>query len=712
MKKKLITSALPYVNNVPHLGNIIGSVLSADVFARYCRSMGYETFYICATDEYGTATENKARELNLPPEKICDTYHQIHKRVYEFFNISFDYFGRTSFSEHKEITQELFLELDAKGFFIEKVTEQSYCSSCETFLADRLIEGICPYCLYEEARGDQCEHCGKLLQPQELQKSRCKMCNSSPVTKETAHLYLNLPQLQEQLQEFTVQQSKKGFWTKNAVSITENWINDGLQARPITRDLRWGISVPKKGYENKVFYVWFDAVLGYTSNTKRYLPEKWQDWWQNNPQTELYQFMAKDNVPFHTIVLPAIFMASDKNWTMLHHINSTEYLNYESGKFSKSQGVGIFGDDVIKMGVPVDLWRFYLLINRPETSDAFFYWENFYRDINNNFIDTVGNFCHRIATFLTNNCSSLIPLPENISQPMNVIINEIITTEKKVIELLEKVCIREGLKEIVNLARIGNKLFQEQEPWKKYKEHKHTIDEVLYICFGILQDIAILLQPYMPDTSKKIFTILNIPKKEYKESGKWHELGNHTIETPQILYKKLEQKHIQKWKQKFEANSISFSDCYLLVGKICSAEKHPNADKLYIEKIDCGEGTQRTVVSGLAPFFSIEELIGKKVIVVANLETANIRGIDSQGMILAAETQPKKIEIIEPPGAIGKRILTSTTIPFSWIENLTIKQFQELSFKVENYTVMCQNEALLTDEEMVKTSHIESGTVK
>ncbi|MFH2129542.1 MAG: methionine--tRNA ligase, partial [bacterium] len=347
--KKLITSALPYVNNVPHLGNIIGCVLSADVYARFCRSRGYETLYICATDEYGTATENKAREEGMTPKEICDKFHVLHRDVYEAFNISFDYFGRTSDADHTEVTQSIFRELDEKGLIDEQETDQTYCEHDQMFLADRYVVGRCPFCGFEEARGDQCDKCGKLLQPTELLDPKCQICQQTPSRKRTRHLYINLPKLESRLKVFHEKSRANGNWSNNAISVTRGWLNNGLLPRPITRDLKWGIPVPRPGYENKVFYVWFDAPIGYISATKSARPDSWKEWWQDPEHTQLYQFMAKDNIPFHTVVFPACLLGTEKPWTLLHHISSTEYLNYENEKFSKSRRTGVFGTDIIEL---------------------------------------------------------------------------------------------------------------------------------------------------------------------------------------------------------------------------------------------------------------------------------------------------------------------------------------------------------------------------
>ena len=376
MKRRLITSALPYVNNVPHMGNLI-QVLSADVFARFCRLRGYETLYVCGTDEYGTATETKAAEEGLAPRELCDRYFKIHDDIYRWFHIAFDKFGRTSTPIHTEVTQSIFQNLDKAGFIVEREIEQLYCLSCGRFLADRYVLGICPNCGSANARGDQCEECGKLLDPTELKEPKCSSCGSTPRAEKTKHLYINLPALRECLEKWIKTASVEGFWANNAIQMTQAWIRDGLRERAITRDLKWGIPVPKSGYEKKVFYVWFDAPIGYISITgnlgdelkTKGIVKDWRSyvdyWWKSPGETELFQFIGKDNIPFHTVIFPSSLLGSGDPWTMLHHMSSTEYLNYESGKFSKSRGVGVFGTDVMETGISADVWRFYIFCNRP-----------------------------------------------------------------------------------------------------------------------------------------------------------------------------------------------------------------------------------------------------------------------------------------------------------------------------------------------------------
>lgn len=556
MKKKLITSSLPYVNNVPHLGNIIGSVLSADVYSKYSKLKGYPTLYICATDEYGTATEIKAKELKTTPEKICSEFRKIHKKVYDFFNISFDYFGKTSTKEHNFVTQDFFTKLEKNGYISEKEIEQTYCPNDMLFLADRFIEGKCPHCKSDKAKGDQCDTCGKLLDPQDLIEPKCKLCQTTPVLKKTKHLYFVIEKLKKELLDFT--KSSSG-WSKNALSTTLKLLENELEDKPITRDLKWGVPVPKAGYENKVFYVWFDAVLGYISATMEYLPKKWQEWWLSE-NTQLYQFMAKDNIIFHTVLLPAMMIGyKEKFWAKLYHINSSEYLNYETSKFSKSLKIGVFGDDVIKIGLPADLWRFYLLYNRPETSDSTFKWEQFFKDINTNLVDNLGNLLNRVCVFLEKHFYKTIDLGEKDLKIINFEYQEwikfVLQEETKIEKYLEKVKLKSALHQIFSLIKAGNKLFQEEEPWKIIKNNKDKVRYLLYLLVALIKDLAIMLLPYIPQLAKKILINLNLEHlsngANWKNIGNWEELKKHKIKNSELLLLKLDLKKIVEYKKKY-----------------------------------------------------------------------------------------------------------------------------------------------------------------
>ena len=656
MKKRLITSALPYVNNIPHLGNLM-QVLSADVFARFCRSRGYETMYICGTDEYGTASETRALQEGVTPRELCDRYHEIHKAIYKWFNIDFDYFGRTSTPLQTEIVQALFKACDDNGYIVEKESEQLYCPECKRFLADRFVSGTCPHCGYDGARGDQCEKCGTLLDPTELIEPKCSVCGSTPVLRKTKNLYLNLPKILPLLDEWMKKASVEGFWAKNAIQITSSWIRDGLQERCITRDLKWGIPVNKPGYEDKVFYVWFDAPIGYISITANKTKD-WEYWWRDPENTELFQFIGKDNIPFHTVVFPSTLLASKEKWTMLYHMSSTEYLNYEGGKFSKSKGIGIFGNDVEETGIPADVWRFYMFYNRPEKSDFTFTWLDFQEKVNKELIGNLSNLVNRTLTFVKRFYDGNLgagSLDESLCK-------EIKEKEEAITAALEKADERDAIRLIFELSDIGNKAFQDGEPWKVRKEDPEKAAVLLRTLMYLIRDLAIMITPYMPTTGDRILSFISADGMKWDSVGSFE--GNLEVKDPELLFQKLEDDRInelrerysgsqsermereKKEEEKMEENTKtesmeSLADQFarkviLKVSKIVNVEKHPGGDKLFILTLDCGEEEPRTIVSSIVPFYKAEELLGRNIVLVSNLKPANFRGVKSRGMLLAA----------------------------------------------------------------------------
>ncbi len=656
MKKRLITSALPYVNNIPHLGNLT-QVLSADVFARFCRSRGYETMYVCGTDEYGTASETRALQEGVTPRELCDHYHEIHKAIYRWFDIDFDYFGRTSTPLQTEIVQAIFKACDDNGYITEKESEQLYCPDCGRFLADRFVKGTCPHCGNEDARGDQCEKCGTLLDPTELIEPKCSVCGATPVVRKTKNLYINLPKLLPQLQAWMDKASVDGFWARNAVQTTMSWIRDGLQERCITRDLKWGIPVNKPGYEDKVFYVWFDAPIGYISITANKTKD-WEYWWRDPENTELFQFIGKDNIPFHTVVFPATLLGTEEKWTMLHHMSSTEYLNYEGGKFSKSKGIGIFGNDVEETGIPADVWRFYMFYNRPEKSDFTFTWLDFQEKVNKELIGNLSNLVNRTLTFVKRFYDGEIKSGEFDE----VLLGDIRKREEEITAALERADEKDALRAIFELSDIGNKAFQEGEPWKVRKENPEKAEKLLRTLMYLIRDLGVMVTPYMPSTGKKILSFIAADGADWSSVGKTEPVLH--VEKVELLFEKLEDDRIQSLKERYsgsqkereerkseenggnkveentekkESLAEEFARRVILkVSKIVEVEKHPNGDKLYILKLDCGEPEPRQIVSSIVPYYTIDELMGRNIVLVSNLKPANFRGVKSYGMLLAA----------------------------------------------------------------------------
>ncbi|XP_069826472.1 methionine--tRNA ligase, cytoplasmic [Dendropsophus ebraccatus] len=558
-KNVLITSALPYVNNVPHLGNIIGSVLSADVFARYCRLRNWNTLYICGTDEYGTATETKAMEEGLTPQQICDKYNAVHTAIYKWFDISFDYFGRTTTAQQTTIAQDIFNRLLQRDFLLKDTVEQLRCETCQRFLADRFVEGTCPFCNYDEARGDQCDKCGKLINAVELKKPQCKVCKQSPVVKSSRHLFLDLPKLEERLEKWLEHSFATGDWTSNARYIARSWIRDGLKPRCITRDLKWGTPVPLEGFTDKVFYVWFDAPIGYISITANYT-DQWEKWWKNPQQIQLYNFMAKDNVPFHSVIFPSCLIGTEDNYTLVNHLIATEYLNYEDGKFSKSRGVGVFGDMAKDTGIPADIWRFYLLYVRPEGQDSAFSWNDLMLKNNSELLNNLGNFVNRAGMFVQKFFNGHVPKMELLAEDKRLLAQ--VTAElRQYNQLLEKVRIRDALRCILNISRHGNQYIQVNEPWKCIKgtpQEQTRAGTVTGLAVNMAALLSIMLQPYMPSISTVIQEQLLVPQEANVLTSNFHCSlpEGHRIGSVSPLFQKLENDQVESLRKRFGGGQV------------------------------------------------------------------------------------------------------------------------------------------------------------
>ncbi|KAI6244062.1 Methionine--tRNA ligase, cytoplasmic [Aphelenchoides fujianensis] len=515
----LITSALPYVNNVPHLGNIIGCVLSGDVFARFCRIRGYQCLHVSGTDEYGTATEMKALKEGTTPEAICAKFYELHKGIYEWFNIDFDHFGRTSTENQTEICQDIFMKLHENGFTSTASTPQLHCPTCDKFLADRFVFGTCPHCGFEDARGDQCDKCAKLLDGVQLINPKCHVCGTTPGVEVSNHIYLTLDKLSPQVEEY-LNCAPSSHWSANAVSIARTWIKTGLEQRCITRDLKWGTKVPLAEFENKVFYVWFDAPIGYLSITKSLLGDNWTKWWKNPEQVELFQFVGKDNVAFHSIVFPATQLGVNDGYTMIKHLCATEYLNYEDQKFSKSRGTGVFGDAVAETGIPADVWRFYLIYMRPETQDTKFLWDDFLNKVNSELLANLGNFVNRAIKFLKQSFGGIVPKVV-LTDEDRELITAINAHLVEYTNHMENVNMREGLLQVLAVSRLGNKYMQDIKPWELVKnEETNAISAVRSL-------LPEHLVQFLPEGA---------------------EIGE-----PEHLFQKLDPKKIEEFKKKFGA---------------------------------------------------------------------------------------------------------------------------------------------------------------
>ncbi|XP_051133343.1 probable methionine--tRNA ligase isoform X2 [Andrographis paniculata] len=606
-----------------------------------------------------------------------------------------------------------------------------YCDSCKRFLADRLVEGNCPTpgCKHDSARGDQCEKCGKLLNPTELIEPKCKVCRSAPRICDTNHLFLELPLLKDKLEEYIQTMSVAGGWSQNAIQSTHAWLREGLKPRCITRDLKWGVPVPHEKFKDKVFYVWFDAPIGYVSITACHTTD-WEKWWKNPENVELYQFMGKDNVPFHTVMFPSTLLGTGEKWTLMRTISVTEYLNYETGKFSKSKGIGVFGNDAKDTNIPVEVWRYYLLTNRPEASDTLFTWSDLQAKLNSELLSNLGNFINRVLSFIAkepgSGYGSVIPDVQGAESHLltKAFGEKVGNYVEQYIEAMEKVKLKLGLKLAMSVSGEGNAYLQESQFWKLYKEDQPTCSVVMRTSAGLVYLLACLLEPFMPSFSLEVLKQLNLPldgqislsnEKGDVERAKrpWEILPpSHKIGIPAPLFREMKDEEVEFYRVKYagsqadrlvkaEAESqskhlaeqlkktkvsdgntankdrprkssdtkpkasapsnteISISRLNIRVGLITKAEKHPDADSLYVEEIEVGEPLPRTVVSGLVKYIPIEEMQNRKVCVLCNLKPATMRGIKSQAMVLAASNYDQtKVELVEPPqGAlVGERV--------------------------------------------------------
>lgn len=563
-KNILITSALPYVNNVPHLGNVIGSVLSADVFARYCKARGYPTLYVCGTDEYGTATETKAIEEGVTPEELCNKYNKIHKEVYDWFEIEFDHFGRTPTTQQTEIAQDIFTKLNQNGYLREETTKQPYCEKHKGFLADRFVEGECPLCAYPDARGDQCDKCGHLLNPLDLKNPKCKLDGATPEARDTKHIYLLLDKLQDAVAEWSKKSGTEGGWSENGISITKKWIDEGLKPRGITRDLKWGTAVPLEGYDDKVLYVWFDACIGYVSITATYT-EHWEKWWRNPEQVKLYQFMGKDNVPFHTVVFPSSQLGTGDKWTMLNHLSTTEYLNYERGKFSKSRGVGVFGTSAKETGIAADVWRYFLLLRRPETSDTEFEWDGFIAANNNELVANFGNFVNRVLKFVNSaNYDSVVPNAPTLSEDSELYksleqhktdVNNKLTQYR---DAFEGVHLKQALITARELSSLGNRLLQENKLDNSlFANERERCDAVVNVAVNHIHLLASTIAPYLPATTRAILSQLQSELLIIPDSWEANSIpGGHKIGKAAHLFKTIKPEKEKEWKEMFGGQEV------------------------------------------------------------------------------------------------------------------------------------------------------------
>ena len=564
MSKTLITSALPYINGVPHLGHMIGCLLPSDVYARYMRMMGNDVLYIVGTDEHGTTSEVGALKAGMDVQTYCDMNHKRHYETYKDFGLSFDYFGRTSSEQNKEMTYHIFEQLDKNDYIEERTVKQIFSVDDDMFLADRYITGTCPHCGYEKARGDQCENCTQVLEPTDLINAKSTVSGSSNLeVRETKHLYLNLPKIEPLLKDWLI--TKEPFWPDVAYSIAQKWLKEGLQARCITRDLKWGFPVNKPGYENKVFYVWFDAPIGYIGITKQWADEdpknrNWKDWWYDASNVRHVEFMGKDNVPYHSITFPATLLGTGENWTQVDYLKGVSYLTFEGGKFSKSENRGIFAEDAIKE-FPADYWRYWLMSNIPEASDTSFTFDSFASIINKDLNGVLGNFVSRVLKMTSSKIGNEVPAGGNLGELEQKLITTLQARVNDYFKYMNELEFRKAFAELRQIWVEGNNYISEAEPWVVIKEDVEKASQILRTCINLIRIFAILSAPVMPTTSEKMLAKLGLKLSDMpslKDFDVKTELTAIKAGTPfeigDMLFERIPEERIAELKEKYGAS--------------------------------------------------------------------------------------------------------------------------------------------------------------
>lgn len=675
-EKVLVTSALPYANGPIHLGHLSGAYLPADIYVRYKRLNGDDVIYICGSDEHGVPITISADKEKVSPKVIIDRYHEQNKKAFERFGMSFDNYSRTSLPIHHETAREFFLNFYKRGLLIEKKSLQFYDEKVKMFLPDRYVEGTCPKCGNEQARSDECEVCGSLYDPSELINPVSKVSGERPVLKETSHWYFPLGKYQPALEKYIDEMNKKYGWKENVLQYCRGWFKDGLKDRAITRDLDWGIKVPIDGADGKVIYVWFEAVLGYISSTKEYSqkvnqPDLWKKYWQDE-NTKYIAFIGKDNIVFHTIIFPAILMAwnegNQNKYCLPQNVPANEFLNFEGKKFSKSRGWGIDVDEFLDL-FPADPLRYCLAANLPENRDTDFYWKEFQLRNNSELADILGNFINRTFTFVFKHFDGKVPSLGKLEKIDEDMLKAIESYPKKIADLFEHYKIKDGVNELMNLAREGNKYFNDTEPWKTVKSDKERCGTTLNICLQAIYTLAELYSPVLPFSSEKLFRMLNAKPVDWLLCGKPQLATGHQLNQAEILFPKIEDEKIEAQINKLgsviqtEAKKdelISYDDfmkVQLRVAEVIEAEKVKKSEKLLRLKVKL-DSEERQVVAGIAKSYNPEDLVGKKVVIVANLQPAKLMGLESKGMILAVETEDGGLNVLTVPEKVrnGTRV--------------------------------------------------------
>jgi methionyl-tRNA synthetase len=663
-ERTLITAALPYANGPVHIGHLAGVYVPADIYARYLRAKGQEVLFVCGSDEHGVPITIRAKKEGVTPQDIVDRFHTIIKKSFEDFGITFDIYSRTSSKTHYKYASGFFRTLYDKGAFIENTSEQYYDEEARQFLADRYILGTCPHCKNENAYGDQCEACGASLSPTDLINPRSAISGSTPVMRETRHWYLPLDKYEPFLKNWILNEHKE--WKPNVYGQCKSWLDIGLQPRAVSRDLDWGIPVPVEGAEGKVLYVWFDAPIGYISNTIELLPDSWEKWWKD-PESKLVHFIGKDNIVFHCIVFPSMLKA-EGSFNLPDNVPANEFLNLEGDKISTSQNRAVWLHEYLEeLPGKQDILRYVLTANAPETKDNDFLWKDFQARNNNELVAILGNFVNRTLVLTDKYFDNKVPVCGELTDYDGSTLNDFACIREKLEKLLDTYHFRDALKEAMNLARIGNKYLADTEPWKIAKTDMGRVATILNISLQITANLTIAFAPFLPFSADSLGSMLNIKPFDWNRLGSVDLLqAGHSLNKASLLFEKIEDdvidkqiKKLQATKDKNELSSkkanpiretIAFEDFLKLdirVGAVTECTKVPKADKLLQLKINDGLGS-RTIVSGIANHYNPEELIGKQVCFIANLAPRKLKGILSEGMILSAEDSDGKLSVVVP----------------------------------------------------------------
>lgn len=667
MGKYLVTAALPYANGPIHIGHLAGCYLPADIYVRYMRMAGNDMLFICGSDEHGVPITIKAEEEKKTPQQIVDHYHDIMESSFNRFGIRFDNFSKTSLPLHHENAKEFFLKLKENGYISKETEKQYYCPKCSRFLPDRYVEGVCPHCSKDGARGDQCDACGKVVDNVSLIEPKCKLCGSSPEIRETEHFYLDLDKFEGRLKEWLEGRSN---WKDNVREFALGWIKEGLKPRAITRDLSWGVKVPVKGYEDKVLYVWFDAPIGYLSSTmewaqKKGNPEGWKEWWTDK-ECRMIHFLGKDNIVFHAVIWPSMLMGVG-GYNLPYDIPANEYLNIEGKKLSTSRNWAIWLDDYLENFNP-DILRYALASTLPESKDTDFSWGEFQSRNNSELADIFGNFINRTVQFVRKFNDGKVAENPPLNDEDRTFLSNIEKKASDMGSLIETYQIRKAAYEFMDIARESNRYFTVMEPWKTAKTDKERLNSVLYTCMKAVVLLSYVCEPFIPFTAQRMRKYLGLPNAEWKECASIEPPAALPAEDLGILFAKIEDSVIESQKEKLgkPAKALSadsaeeekefiefdqFKKAELAVAKVLSAEKVKGADKLLKLHLDTGD-SERDIVAGVALFYKPEDLVGRKIIIVKNLKPAKIRGIESNGMLLAASDSSKtRLNVVFVDGA-------------------------------------------------------------